>query len=135
MSSNWMLQSQEFNPGKLQHFGSHPQTTCFKTTASREITGNLTFQNPRKKMHKLYDCIKTPLKLFLTCLTFHREEMQFLHLHKRTNTGSAPDFVFVIHYWVILGSVNNKIIHKSKQKPIILSDIFCRNFKYLELLC
>ena len=53
--------------------------------------GNLAHQTPRWNMHKLFDCISTPLKRFLACLTFHREEMRLRHLHKRTNIGSAPD--------------------------------------------
>ena len=42
-------------------------------------------------MHKLFDCLLTPLKLFLACLTFHRKEIRLRHLHKRTNPGSSPD--------------------------------------------
>ena len=44
-------------------------------------------------MHKLFDCISTPLKRFLDFLTFHREEIRLRHLHKGTNTGSAPEDV------------------------------------------
>ena len=40
-------------------------------------------------MHKLFDCISTPLKRFLACLTFHREEIRLRHLHKRKNTDST----------------------------------------------
>ena len=47
-----------------------------------EITGNLAHQSPWASMHKLFDCIKTPLKRFLY-------EIRLRHLHKRTNPGSA----------------------------------------------
>ena len=55
-----------------------------------EITGDLAHQSPRGNMHKLFDCIRTPLKRFLAILTFHRKEIELRHLHKRTNPGSAP---------------------------------------------
>ena len=61
-----------------------------KKSFSREITRNLAHQSPRGNMHKLFDGIKTPLKRFLACLTFHRKEVRLRHLHKRTNPGSAP---------------------------------------------
>ena len=80
-------------PGKLYHFGNHPQMTCFKTRASRGNHGNLTHQSPRENMHKLFDCIRTPLKRFLACLIFHRKEVRLSHLHKRKNTGSAPESI------------------------------------------
>ena len=56
-----------------------------------EITGNLAHQSSRGNMHKLFDCIRTSLKSFLVCLTFHRKEIRLHHLHKRTNPGSAPE--------------------------------------------
>ena len=75
---------------KTLHFGNHPQTTCFKTRASRGNHGNLAHQSPQGNMHKLFDW-NTPLKRFLACLTFHREEIRLRHLHKRTNTGFASE--------------------------------------------
>ena len=50
---------------------------------------NLAHQSPQGNMHKLFDCIRTPLKRFLACLTFRRKETRLRHLHKKTNTGSA----------------------------------------------
>ena len=40
-----------------------PQNKSF----TGEITGNLAHQSPRGNMHKLFDCIRTPRKLFLAC--------------------------------------------------------------------
>ena len=57
-----------------------------------EITGNLAHQNPRGNMYKMFDCIRTPLKRFSTCLTF---QIRLRHLHKRTNTGSVPAFCMI----------------------------------------
>ena len=59
-----MLQCKEFNP---ENFNTSPIT--FKRYASEEelheeITANLEHQSSREKMHKLFDCIKTPLKRF-----------------------------------------------------------------------
>ena len=54
-----------------------------------EIMGYLAHQSPRGNMHKLLGCIRTSLKCFLACLTFHRKEIRLRHLHKRTNPGSA----------------------------------------------
>ena len=59
-----------------------------------EIMGNLAHQSPRGNMHKLFDCIRTPLKHFLVILTFHRKEIGLRHLHKRTNPGSTPGRAF-----------------------------------------
>ena len=56
--------------------------------------GNLVHQSPRGNMDKLFDCIKTPLKRFLACLTFHRKEIRLYHLHKRTNPGCASEHEF-----------------------------------------
>ena len=86
--------------GKLSHFGNHPQTTCFKTRASRENHGNLAHQSPRGNMYKLFNCISTPLKRFSACLIFHREEIRLRHLHKRTNTGPAPDYYYLYVIYV-----------------------------------
>ena len=85
MFSNWMLQSKEFNP---ENFNTSAITL---KPASRGNQGNLAHQSPRGNIHKLFDCISTPLKRFLACLTFHREEIRLRHLHKRTNTRSAPE--------------------------------------------
>ena len=88
--SNWMLQSKEFNPEN-----SNTWAITIKRHASRQELyggnrGNLADQSPRGNMFKLFDCIKTPLRRFLACLTFHRKEILLCHLHKRTNPGSAP---------------------------------------------
>ena len=77
MFSNWMLQSKEFNPEN-----SNTSATTFKQRASKqkllgEITENLAHLSPRGNIHKLSDCIKTPLKYFLPYLAFH------MPLHKR----------------------------------------------------
>ena len=69
-----------------KNFGKYFQIGCFtvrnstrKTLALRqspsndmlqnknltgEITGNLVHQSPRENMHKVFDCIRTPLKRF-----------------------------------------------------------------------
>ena len=107
MFSDWMLQSKEFNP---KNFNTSAITLKlgfklgFKTRASRGNHGNLTHQGPRGNMHKLFGCISTPLKRFLACLTFHTEEIRLRHLHKRTNTGSAPDIYIYIYVYIIQGS-------------------------------
>ena len=106
MFLNWMLQSKESSP---ENFNTLAITLKlgfklgFKTRASRGNHGNLTHQGPRGNMHKLFDCISIPLKHFLACLIFHREEIRLRHLHKRTNTGSAPDIYIYIY-------INNKDI-------------------------
>ena len=41
-----------------------------------EITENFVHQSPRGNMHKLFDYIRTALKRFLACLTFHRKEIE-----------------------------------------------------------
>ena len=90
MFLNWMLQSsKEFN---RENFNTSAIT--FKRHASKqelkgEITGDLAHQSPRGNMHKLFDCIRTPLKRFLAILTFHKKEIELRHLDKRTNPGSA----------------------------------------------
>ena len=68
-----------------------PSNDMFKTRASRGNHGKLS-QSPRWNMHKLFDCIRTPLGRFLACLIFHKKEIRLRQLHKRTNTGSAPDW-------------------------------------------
>ena len=93
-----------------KNFGKCSQIGCFKVRNStwktltlrespsddmlqnkgftEEITGNLAHhQSP------LYNCliVRTPLKRFLACLTFHRKEIGLRHLHKRTNPGSTPE--------------------------------------------
>ena len=72
----------------------HGEITEKSTRASRRYHGNLAHESPRGNMHNLFDCISTPLKRFLACLTFHREEILLRHLHKRTNTGSGPEVCF-----------------------------------------
>ena len=76
---------------KTLSLGNHAQMTCFKRTTSR---GKL------RGMRKLFDCIKTPLKRFLTSLTLHRKEMQPRHLHKKTNPGSTLGHAKFIKYKV-----------------------------------
>ena len=71
MFSNWMLQSKEFNTEN-----SNTSAITFKQRASKqkllgEITENLAHLSPRENIHKLFDCIKTPLKYFLPYLAFH----------------------------------------------------------------
>ena len=78
----------------LKNFGKYSQIGCFKVRNAilktltfwqlpwsnmlqnksfmGEITGNLAHQSPRGNMHKFFDCIRTPLKHFLVCLTFYR---------------------------------------------------------------
>ena len=73
MFSNWMLQSKEFNPESY-----NTSTITLKQHASKqellwEIMEYLADQSRRRNMHKLFDCIKTPLKRFLHCLAFHRK--------------------------------------------------------------
>ena len=84
-----MLQNKEF---KAENFNTLAIT--LKLHALKQELhgnhGNLAHQSRRGNMHKLFTCISTPLKRFLACLTFHREEIRLRHLHKRTNTGSAP---------------------------------------------
>ena len=55
-----------------------------------EVKGKLAHHSPRRNMQKLFNCIRTPPKRFLTCLTFQRKEIRFRHLYKRTNPGSVP---------------------------------------------
>ena len=91
MFSNWMLQSKDSIRKNFKNLTiSLKRATCFNTKASR---GNLAPQSPRGNMHKLSDCIRTPLKRFLACLTFHRKKIRLRHLHKRTSTESAPVIV------------------------------------------
>ena len=60
-----------------------------------EITGKLAHESQRGNMQKLFDGIRTPLKRFLACLTFHRKEILLCHLHKRTNPGSGSDYILI----------------------------------------
>ena len=62
MFLNWMLQSKEFNPENLKTLA-----IILKQHASKQELQN---KSPRGNMHKLFDCIRTPLKIFLACLTF-----------------------------------------------------------------
>ena len=101
MFSNWMLQSKDSIRKNFKNLTiSLKRATCFNTKASR---GNLAPQSPRGNMHKLSDCIRTPLKRFLACLPFHRKKIRLRHLHKRTSTESAPVIVMrttvVSHDW------------------------------------
>ena len=95
-----------------KNFGKCSQTGCFNVRNSTrrtltlrqspsnnilqnkslpaEITRNLAHQSPQGNMHKLFGCIRTPLKRFLAYLTFHKKEIRLRHLHKRTKRGSAP---------------------------------------------
>ena len=87
MFSNWMIQNKEFNP---KNFNTSAITLKWHAS-KQELHGNFAYQSPRGNMHKLFDFMRTPLKRFLACLTFHRKEIRLRHLHKRTNPGSAPD--------------------------------------------
>ena len=95
-----------------KNFGKYSQIGCFKVRNSTrktltlrkppsndmlqnksftgEIIGNLVHQSPWGNMHKFLDCIRTPLKRFLACLTFHTKEIRLRHLHKRANPESTP---------------------------------------------
>ena len=109
-----------------------PQNKSFRG----EIMGNLEDQSPLGNMHKFFDCIKTPLKYFLACWTFHREEKRLHHLHKRTNPGSAP----VHQVWgsrfrtstaFLLSKTNPEAIIRSTKIPNNLKQ---ENKKYLSQL-
>ena len=63
-----------------------------------EIMENFVHQSPRGNMHKLFDYIRTALKRFLACLTFHMKEIRLRHLYKRTNPGSAPGYNYIMFY-------------------------------------
>ena len=52
---------------------------------------NLAHQSLGGNMHKLFDCIKTPLKRILCCLAFHRKKIRLCYLHTRTNPESASE--------------------------------------------
>ena len=87
MFSNWMLQSKEFNP---ENFNTSAIT--LKRHASKQELNevNLAHQSPRGNMHKLFDCIRTPLKRFLASLAFHRKEIGLHHLHKKNEPWIRP---------------------------------------------
>ena len=96
MFSDWMFQSKEFNPENSNTSAINLKQHGSKQELLGEITENLAQQSPRGNMHKLFDCINTPLKRFLPCLAFHRKEIQLCHLHKSTNPGSATETCKVI---------------------------------------
>ena len=57
----------------------------------REITRNLAHQSPWENMHKVFDYIRTPLKTFLACLTFHRKEIRLcISIRRQTLDPSLP---------------------------------------------
>ena len=107
-----------------------------------EITGNLAHQSTRGNMHKLFDCIKTPLKRFAACLIFHRKEIRFCNSYKKTNPGSDPEvyvnpFVsnalflyplktsenqkaFWCFQWVEEGCIGNKYLKRKMQRLLLL---------------
>ena len=85
-----MLQSKEFNPENFNTSAINLKRHASKQELHGGNHGELAHQSPRGNMLKLFDCIRTPLKRFLACLTFHRKEIRLRHLHKRTNPGSAP---------------------------------------------
>ena len=89
---NWMLQSKEFKPENFNTSAiTSPSNYMLQNKRfTGEITENFAHQSPRGNMYKLLDCLRTPLKRFLACLTFHRKEIRLRHLHKRSNPGSAP---------------------------------------------
>ena len=77
----------EFN---LENFNT-AAVTLRRHASKHKIHGGNHLEKPTGKQHKLFDCIRTPLKRFLAYLTFQRKEIRLRHLHKRTNLGSAPD--------------------------------------------
>ena len=88
MFSNWTLQSKEFNQENFNTSAITLKRHALKQELhvrgkSRE---NVAHQSPRGNMHKLFDCIRAPLKRFL----FHRKERRLRQFHERSNTGSAP---------------------------------------------
>ena len=110
-----------------KNFGKCSQTGCFKVRNSigktltlrqspsndmlqnksltGEIRGNLAHQSPQVNIRKLFDCIRTPLKRFLSNLTFHRKEIELRHLHKRTNRGSTPEFFYKIQLTILPSAI------------------------------
>ena len=94
MFSNWMLQSKEFNPENFNASAITLKQHVSKQELHGEIMGNLAHQSPRGNMHKLLGCVRTSLKRFLACLTFHGKEIRLRHLYKRTNPGSAPAIIY-----------------------------------------
>ena len=78
MFLNWMLQNKEFNPENLTLWQSPSSNMLQSKSFMEEITGNIVHKSPRRNIHKLFDCIRTSLKSFLTCLTFHRKEYDFV---------------------------------------------------------
>ena len=72
-------------------------------------------------MRKLFDCISAPLKRFLACLTFHREEIRLRHLHKRANTRSDPEF-----------SLPPRKNHSEPVKPVVKDSNLCTKMRLIE---
>ena len=97
MFSNWMLWSNEFNP---ENFNTLAITLKWHASKQELHSWEISVhQSPQGNMHKLFDCMKTPLKHFLACLTFHRKEIWLCDLHKRTNLRSAPiNLLYVTHF-------------------------------------
>ena len=63
MFSNWMFQSKEFNTGN----SSTSEITLKQHASKQLLEGNNkepSASSPQGNMHKLFDCIKTPLKHF-----------------------------------------------------------------------
>ena len=75
MFSNWMLQSKEFNPKNFNTLTITIKQHASKQELLGEIAEILAHQSPRGNMHKLFDCIKTPLKRVLPCLGLHKKEI------------------------------------------------------------
>ena len=88
-----MLQSKEFNPENSSTSAITLKQHASKQELLGEITENLIHLSSWENTHKLFDCIKTPLKHFLPCLAFHRKEIRLCHLYKRTKPGSAPEIL------------------------------------------
>ena len=119
MFSNWMLQSKEFNPEN-----SNTSATTFKQRASKqkllgEITENLAQLSPRGNIHKLSDCIKTPLKYFLPCLAFH------MPLHKRMLWNTQSSAMKFVKLPYLVGSID---------KTNVYFHMTCLSPKYWKLL-
>ena len=68
-----MLQSKEFNPENSNTSAITLKRHALKQELYGGNHGNLAHQSPRGNMHKLSDCIRTPLKGFLASLSFHRK--------------------------------------------------------------
>ena len=78
MFLNWILQSKEWNPENFNTLAITLKQHASRQELHGEITGNLAQKSPGGNMHKLFDCIRIPLKSFLAYLTFHRKKYDFV---------------------------------------------------------